>query len=254
MASQQQTRRYGPSQPPPTEDMSDKTVHDLHPPRFLKPNFDFDGKPTIVTIKKVTKEAMWSQHKQEWERGNVIYFEGYERGIKGIKTNTDVLDNFFGEKIRNWIGKKVKLIHVYEDAGGKTHHLVRISPENVPQQNELPQKQEAPPPNPASADQLEELESFGLQLYGEEWDDKSIDLALSVSGQEISDIVDLDETQAKRLINGIVNKINEDSVEDNTPPMTAQEEPPPTDHIDDNQTPAELDDEDEDFQEVHNDK
>ena len=253
MASQQQTRRYSPSPPPPTEDMSDKTVHDLHPPRFLKPNFDFNGKPAVVTIRRVTKEAMWDKHKQEWERGNVIYFEGYDRGIKGIKTNTDVLDAFWGENIRNWIGKKVKLVHVYEDVGGKRHHLVRISEEKVSQQNELPQKQEAPPPNPASADQLEELESFGLQLYGEEWDDKSIELALSVSGQEISDIVDLNEAQVTRLINGIINKINEGGVEDNTPSITVQEEPPSEDHID-NQPPAELDDEDEDFQEVHNGK
>lgn len=247
MARPQQTRRRPPP-PPPIEDMSDKTVHHLHPPKFLKPKLDFDEKPAIVTIRKVTKEPMWSNHANDWEKENVIYFQGYDRGIKGVKMNTDILEEFFGEDIPNWIGKRVKLHHVHENVAGKGHYLTRIAPERVPQTNELPQETPAPPPPPITEQQLEELEGFGAQLYGEEWGEKSVELAQAVSKNAVSSILELTEEQGTRLINGIINKINAEAENGDVPEPMAEPHPANT------QPPVGLDDEDEDFQEVYNGK
>ena len=212
-----QTQRYrAPGQPPPVIDISDKMYEDIHPPRFLSSDFDLNGKETIVTISKVTKEPMWNQLKQGWDHGAVIHFEEYARGIKGVKKNTSVLRTLFGNEIRSWIGKKIKLICVYERAAGKEYHLVRISNEQVPQQ-------ETPVPPSITEAQTEELNAFGTQLYGENWPEKSVELVQAITKTHRS-ITELTEEQAQILINGIVAKINEEYDGIDTPDENEEEE------------------------------
>ena len=267
MARAQQSRQpTGP--PPPNEDLSDSTIDEMYPPRFLRPALDFNEKPTIVRIRSVIKEWVWSRFTGKWEEVKVMYFEGYHpRGLKLPKEQAEVVGQIFSSpKSKDWMGKKVKVVHGNETIAGKVHYLTRIAAERVPQDNELPQQQQQPaaPPPMITEEQLEELEGFGTQLYGDEWNEKSIELAEAVSkpsGKMVSDITELTQEQAQKLINGIISKINTEASEDEMPAIMGEvaqiieeNRNTPDDDDEDHLPQLGLDEEDEDFQEVYNGK
>ena len=196
-------------QPKPPQDMSDKTSHDLFPPKFLKPDYDFNNQSQVVKIRKVFKEEVWSSFKNKWEYINIVYFENLDRGIKLIKEQNDMLVQWWGSDIKNWIGKDVTLVPVKEAVAGTTHDIMRIS-------NKMLEQEEPEPENtdPITEDQLEDLTAYGFQLYDDEWEERQKTLALYISNDRVDTLDDLYEHEAAALIEAVEDKLVAESEED----------------------------------------
>ena len=215
-------------QPRPPRDMSDASATDLIDPKWLTP-YHFDEKPAIVKIEKVMQEELWNWNTNKWEWVTILFFHSLEKGLKVPPSHTKRLQTRFGDSTSGWIGKNVRLVHIEEESFGKKHYLTRIDEHDVPQQ-----QQEIP--KAASKEQLEEIEGYGLQLYGDEWESKRPELAQAIS-KRTDDVEKLYESEAQKMIRGILKRINsqpsempengnEESEEEETQEETQQDQIP----------------------------
>ena len=199
--------------PRPPRNMEDGFVEDLFPPKFLKPEYDFNNKSQVVQINRVMQEQVWNKHENKFDTINVMYFENIERGIKIIKEQSDMLYQRFGRAIKDWQGKTVRIVPTTEKVAGKTHKLMRVSEEELPQEEPEPVNMD-----PVTKDQLEELIAYGYQLYAEEWAERQETMALYISNERVRTLEELYEDEAAALLSAIEDKlISENEEEINNP-------------------------------------
>ena len=215
MAPPQNGRRGGmTTKPPPAEDMSNKTFNDLFESRFLSPP-DIKEQSMVVEIERVMKEPIANLQTFKWNKVTVIYFKGIEKPLKLPKTQGDVLKGLFGYKMVDWIGKKVRIVPVEESYFGTTHFLVRIAEEKVNQSEpamNAPKKEATG--TKASREQIEAMETFAGNLYGDETGSKLATLAHAVSRKRTNDYKDLFVPEAQRLIDGMLEKMEQQDEEE----------------------------------------
>ena len=210
--------------------MRDASANELIHPKWLNP-YHFDEKPVVVQIEKIMVEEVFNGQTGKYDDVNIFYFYNIDKGLKVPPSHVKRPQNMFGDKVSNWYDKFVRLIHVEEESFGNKYYLTRIDPEPVDQSkyqsNNTTQNEEIP--KAASQDQLEQIEAFGSQLYGEEWRAKCSELANAIS-KRTNEIEKLYESEASRLINGVVKKINsqpDEMPQNNEPEPTPQPDPPP---------------------------
>ena len=186
-------------------DMSDGTFLDMVDPNFLTP-YHFDEKPATVIIRKVGKQKSYNKYKREEGYVNVLLLEDFEKGlIVNDTTMNMLLRRFKSTSNRDWIGKAIIVEHIRKRVAGDEHYLAQVS--------EKPAKQPAAPVKPAETGKIEELEHFGVQLYGEEWDTRRGKLANHFSNGRTNDPFKLSDAEADTVIEGLLVKINEKPVE-----------------------------------------
>ena len=188
--------------------MSDAHINDLIDPNWLTP-YHFDDKPAVVEISRVTIEEVWNRRTGKFDELKIIYIKGHNKGLKTPPTQLRIVESHFGPKTANWIGKLIHLVHIEEEAFGNKYYLTRIDPDFIPQQ---PQEDQEQIPKAASDEQVQIVEKFGLQAYGEEWNTKRGELAYALS-ERTTDLETLYEVEIQRMINGIMKKIKSDSAE-----------------------------------------
>ena len=106
---------------------------------------------------------------------------------------------------------------------GEVYYLTRLDPNPVSQ----PQAAAPPPPSLITSEQMDALNGYGMQAYGDNWGTQQTMLIKSVSQNTKSQINELNSVEAQQLIDGILNKINQQPAP--PPPMSdgGQESPPP---------------------------
>ena len=198
-------QRRGPNRPPkPPQDMSDGTIHDMYDSKYLRPH-DFGDKQQIVKIDRVMKEEVWNYQEGKFQFVNIVYIDNATKGLKIPKTEGNKLVTHFGEDVRGWIGKDILLVPTKESIFGQDHFLLRVS-ETLPKAEPAATKAVG---ESITEQQLDELEAFGEQAYGDEWADKSTALCNTVSKRRTGEIMDLTPDEAQKLINGILKKLSD---------------------------------------------
>ena len=195
-------------QPRPPKEMKDASANDLIHPNYLTP-YHFDEKPVVVQIEKVFVEYVLNRQTNKEDEVNVFYFYNIDKGLKVPPSHIASVQRMFGDKISNWYGKFIRLIHMEEEYFGKPYYLTRVDENPVDQnkyQNQQPETNQGIP-QAASENQLQQIEAFGSQLYGDEWQEKRSELSQRIS-KRTSDVTKLYESEAARMIRGITEKIN----------------------------------------------
>jgi hypothetical protein len=80
------------------------TYDDLYVGRFLKAG-NFNGKPVTLTIKGFMREELEGDDGKKFKA--VLSFEETEMQLVTCKTNGYSIKCMFGDKLSNWIGKRV---------------------------------------------------------------------------------------------------------------------------------------------------
>ena len=209
--------------PNPPRDMSNAQADELVDSDFLAP-YHFNEQPAVVQIRSVFQEEVWNRNAGRYDLVAIFYFNGYEKGLKVPPTHVIRAINMFGSDISRWIGKNIGLIHEKEEVFGEVYYLTRLDP------NPVSQPQAAPPPQSPpliTGEQMEALNGYGMQAYGDNWGTQQSRLIQSVSQNTKSQINELSSIEAQQLIDGIVNKINQQPAA--APPMSdnGQESQPP---------------------------
>ncbi len=99
-----------------------KTFEEAYPSRFLKAAL-FDGKRVIMTIKDAYTEELTGE---KTERKLILSFRERPLELVCNKTNAVCMKAMFGNKIPNWIGKKIAFFPTTTQFGGKTVDCIRI--------------------------------------------------------------------------------------------------------------------------------
>ena len=205
-------QRRGPTRPPkPAQDMSEGTIHDMYDSKYLRPN-DFGNKQQVVKIDRVMKEEVWNYQDAKYQDVNIVYIDNVDKGLKIPKTEGNKLVAHFGEDVRGWIGKDILLVPTKERFFGQEHFLMRVSeqlPKAAPAKVAVFEGDKVVVAETITEQQLDELEAFGEQAYGDEWAEKSSTLCNTVSKKRTGDIMELTTDEAQKLINGILKKLND---------------------------------------------
>ena len=80
------------------------TFDDLYPGRFLKAG-NFNGKPVTLTIKDADIEELEGEDGKK--KKAILSFVGTEMQLVTCKTNGICIKAMFGDKLSEWIGKRV---------------------------------------------------------------------------------------------------------------------------------------------------
>ena len=225
-------RRNPSRQPKPPRDMRDASANELIQPKWLTP-YHFGEEPVVVQIERVMAEEVFNRQTGKFDTLNIFYFYNIDKGLKVPPSHVKRIQKVYGDKVGNWYDKFIRLIHVEEESFGEKYYLTRIDPEPV-DQNRYQNNQSQPAqndeiPKAASLDQLQQIEAFGSQLYGGEWQKKCSELAYAIS-ERTNEIEKLYESEANRMIRGIISKINEqpsDMPQNTDPEPEPQPDPQP---------------------------
>lgn len=99
--------------------------------------FDFDvrlrgehlqGKAWGMTIRAVMVEETHPQPGKPGVESLVVYFEKSAKGLVLSPTNRHALAGMFGDKIRDWVGKRVTLSAVEVTVGGRKCLPIHVGP------------------------------------------------------------------------------------------------------------------------------
>ena len=82
------------------------TVSEIYPSRFLKSS-DIGDSDLVLTIESVVPEDLSSTDHIELKP--VLYSKEITKGFVLNKTNVNTIAHLFGERIEQWIGKKITL-------------------------------------------------------------------------------------------------------------------------------------------------
>ena len=213
-------------QPAPPRDMSNAQADELVDSDFLTP-YHFNEQPSVVQIRSVFQEEIWNRNAARYDLVAVFYFTGHEKGLKVPPSHVIRAQKLFGNNISNWIGKNIGLIHDKEEVFGEVYYLTRLDPNPVSQ----PQAADPPQPPPLiTSEQMDTMNGYGMQAYGDNWGTQQGRLIKSVSQNTKTQINELNSVEAQQLIDGIINKINQQPT--TPPPMgnggrSAESDTPP---------------------------
>ena len=97
---------------------------EMHPAKLLKAE-DVKAKQIVATISFVKMEIVGQG--QDQKKKPVLYLEDCKPMVLN-KTNTEVIEEAFGNESDNWAGKKIKIYCARVDFGGKKVDGVRVQP------------------------------------------------------------------------------------------------------------------------------
>lgn len=103
--------------------MSNTTVHDLFPSRFLKSQ-DIGDSDLVLTIDRVVVEPLGFGEVQE--KKPVVYFVETDKGLVLNKTNAFTIANLNGEDYSSWTGNRISLYSTEVSFQGTTMMGIRI--------------------------------------------------------------------------------------------------------------------------------
>lgn len=119
-------------------------INDAFPSNYLKAS-DLQGRETVVTIAKVTFEAVG----REKEMKAVIYFEGKQKGVVLNKTNAKKIIEITGSAItEEWTGSQIKIYPTETEYAGETVDCIRVKPVGKSAMKMTPTPKVQPPPPP----------------------------------------------------------------------------------------------------------
>jgi len=94
-------------------------LSEVFPSNYLKAD-DLQGRDVPVTIREYKMEKLGDDNKL------VIYFRGKEKGLVCNRTNADRIAHYYGEDLKEWLGKSVILGTELVSFQGKTSDALRI--------------------------------------------------------------------------------------------------------------------------------
>jgi hypothetical protein len=97
----------------------------MHPGQFLKAE-DVNDKANVATMSSVEME-MVGQGRDQKEKP-VLHFEGQTKPMVLNKTNTQAIEEAFGDESDEWAGHKIKIYCAKVDFGGKKVDGIRVQP------------------------------------------------------------------------------------------------------------------------------
>jgi hypothetical protein len=129
------------------------TRDEVFPSRFLKAA-DLGGKPTVVTIKEVSREKLKNGNGEETSK-SIAYFKGAKKGLVLNVTNWDKIADITGEDDSdNWPGHRIEVFPTTTEIGGETKDCIRV---REPAQGELPKpKKPVVVPKPPLSEEMDD--------------------------------------------------------------------------------------------------
>jgi hypothetical protein len=97
---------------------------EMHPSKFLKSE-DIKGKPIVATISFVEMQLVGQG--QDQKKKPILHFEEGKPMVLN-KTNTETIEEAFGDESDEWAGKKLKIFCAKVDFGGKRVDGLRVEP------------------------------------------------------------------------------------------------------------------------------
>lgn len=106
--------------------------------------WDLETGDRTVTIKEVKRGELVNEKGKKNSKA-IIFFQGAKKGFAAGKASTNVIASLYGNRVEDWIGKRITLYVTEVDAYGKTVQAIRVRPRIPPAA--APRPAQAPPPN-----------------------------------------------------------------------------------------------------------
>lgn len=100
-------------------------INDLFPSKWLVAA-DLEGKPCVLTIKKIEIETMKGRDGKADEIKPIVFFEEAEKGMVCNKTNATTISKLYGTNTDDWIGERITLFPTKVTWGKELVDAIRV--------------------------------------------------------------------------------------------------------------------------------
>ena len=90
--------------------------------------YDLGGE-VVVTIREIKEEELQDSNAKGTDKTvtkTVLYFEKAKKGLVLNKVNAQMIASLHGPILKDWIGKRIKLVSTQVKAWGKTLEAIRV--------------------------------------------------------------------------------------------------------------------------------
>lgn len=87
--------------------------------------YDLDGKEVTVTIERIEGRELTAAGGRKAKKP-VLFFKGSPKGLALNATNGKTIASLYGNKVEEWVGRKVTMFPTTTSMGGETVDCIRI--------------------------------------------------------------------------------------------------------------------------------